>query len=120
MPFMITWPFSEAAVAERFSDAVPEGWRMRAKPAPRTLETPKRGCATEMLDPLRSTRIAIPSRTRHAITRGTMGFSVSFPNPAMTAAAWRDPDGPEAGALRLLTPTSTRRSAHWESAHFRQ
>src|ERR1043166_1683073 len=117
MPFMMTWPFADDSVAEGFCDAVPEDWRMRANLAPRKLAAPKRGCATEMHDPLRSTRTAIPCRTRHAVKKGVMRFTLN--RPAMTATAWRGPDGPEAGALRLAMPTSTRRSARWGSAHFR-
>src|SRR6185312_15570909 len=124
MPFMMTWPFAEDSVAEMFCDAVPEVWA-RAKSTPRKLTAPKRGCATEMHDTLRRIRTAIPSRTRHAVTKGVMGLSVSFPSrrwnfPAMTATAWRDPDGPEAGALRPPMLTSIRHSARWGSAHFRQ
>jgi hypothetical protein len=68
---MITWPFTEDPVAEGFCDAVPEAWT-RAKAAPRKLAAPKRGCATEMLDPLRSIRTAIPCRTRHAVRKSAM------------------------------------------------
>src|SRR3954471_25025854 len=120
MPFMITWPFAEGPAAEGVWDVVPEAWT-RAKPA----VTPKRGCATEMLDAPRSSRTAIPCRTRHAVTKGDMRLSVRFPScrwsfPAMTATAWRGPDGPEAGEQRLPKPTSTRRSARSGSAHCRQ
>jgi hypothetical protein len=37
----------------------------------------------------------------------------------MTATAWRDPDDPEAEALRPVTLISARHSARSGSAHFR-
>src|SRR6476646_9692714 len=118
MPFMITWPFAEDPVADGLCDAVPEDWRTSTKPASGKLAAPKRGCATEMLDPLRSIRTAIPCRTRHAVRKSAIGLSVSFPEK--TATAWRDPDGPEAEALHPPTPTSIQHSARWGSTHFRQ
>ena len=114
----MTWPLAEGPVAEGFCDAVPEDWGMRAKPVPCKLATPERGCATEMLDALRSSRTAIPCRTRHAVKEGDIGLTLRF--PVTTATAWRDPDGPEAAALRPAMLLSTRRSARWGSAQFRQ